>query len=133
MQSDYVFSSESVTAGHPDKLCDRISDRIVASFVAEDERSRVVAESALSTGIVFVSVRLRSSAAVDISSIARETIRQVGYREGRFNDKSCTVVTSLIEDARAPKPVPEGDARSKPRRPCARGYEVEHGRATGAR
>jgi S-adenosylmethionine synthetase len=97
MQSDFVFSSESVTRGHPDKVCDQISDRIVAGYLQVDPDAQVVAEAALSTGIVFNSVRFASRVAVDTASLVREAIADAGYVEGRFNARTCTVMSSLIE------------------------------------
>lgn len=99
MQSDFVFSSESVTRGHPDKVCDQIGDRIVAGFLKQDPDAQVAAEAALSTGIVFNSVRFSSRVAVDTASLVREAIADAGYVEGRFNARSCTVMSSLIEHA----------------------------------
>lgn len=99
MQSEFVFSSESVTCGHPDKLCDQISDRIVAGYLKQDPDAQVVAEAALSTGIVFNSVRFASCAVVDTASLVREAIAEAGYAEGRFNARSCTVMSSIIEHA----------------------------------
>jgi S-adenosylmethionine synthetase len=99
MQSDFVFSSESVTRGHPDKVCDQISDRIVAGYLQVDPDAQVVAEAALSTGIVFNSVRFASRVAVDTASLVREAIADAGYVEGRFNARTCTVMSSLIEHA----------------------------------
>jgi S-adenosylmethionine synthetase len=97
MQADFIFSSESVTAGHPDKLCDRISDEIVARSLQQDRAGRVVAESAVSTGLVFVSVRSDSKAALDVASIARDVIARAGYVNGPFDARTCAVMTSLIE------------------------------------
>ena len=71
MQSEFVFSSESVTRGHPDKVCDQISDKIVAAFLKKDPGAQVVAEAAMSTGIVFTSVRFASRFGVDSSACAR--------------------------------------------------------------
>jgi S-adenosylmethionine synthetase len=97
MQSDFVFSSESVTRGHPDKVCDQISDRIVAGYLKQDADAQVAAEAALSTGIVFNSVRFSSRVGIDTASLVREAIAECGYTEGRFNARSCTVMSSLIE------------------------------------
>jgi S-adenosylmethionine synthetase len=97
MQSDFVFSSESVTRGHPDKLCDQISDNIVAGYLKVDPNAEVAAEAALSTGIVFNSVRFSSIATVDTASLVRDAISDAGYAEGRFNAKSCTVMSSHIQ------------------------------------
>jgi S-adenosylmethionine synthetase len=97
MQSDFIFSSESVTRGHPDKMCDQISDRVVAGYLRHDPDAQVAAEAALSTGIVFSSVRFSSRVAVDTASLVREAIADAGYAEGRFNARSCTVMSSHIE------------------------------------
>jgi S-adenosylmethionine synthetase len=97
MQSEFIFSSESVTRGHPDKMCDQISDRVVAGYLRHDPDAQVAAEAALSTGIVFSSVRFSSKVAVDTASLVREAIADAGYAEGRFNARSCTVMSSHIE------------------------------------
>jgi S-adenosylmethionine synthetase len=94
MASFYVFTSESVTEGHPDKLCDQISDALVGNFLLQDPQARVIAECAASTGILFVSVKANSSAVVDVPNTAREVILDVGYDRGDFNGHSCTVMTS---------------------------------------
>lgn len=100
MQSDFVFSSEAVTRGHPDKMCDQISDRIVAGYLRHDPDAQVAAEAALSTGIVFSSVRFSSRVPVDTASLVREAIADAGYAEGRFNARTCTVMSSHIEHER---------------------------------
>ena len=97
MQSEFLFTSESVTEGHPDKLCDQISDAIVGNFLRQDPAARVVAECAISTGIVFLSVKYRAQAKVGIADIARNVIRDVGYDEAAFDAGRCTVMTSLHE------------------------------------
>jgi S-adenosylmethionine synthetase len=97
MQSEFVFSSESVARGHPDKVCDQISDKITAGYLKQDPDARVVAEAAMSTGIVFTSVRFWSRFGVDISALAREAISDAGYVEGRFKARTCTIMNSLIE------------------------------------
>ncbi|MCG8555510.1 MAG: methionine adenosyltransferase [Proteobacteria bacterium] len=97
MQTDFVFTSESVSSGHPDKLCDIVSDAIVGHHFRQDPLARVVAECAVSAGILFASVRFRSNASLDIASTARNVIAEVGYEEGRFNARDCTVVTSLLD------------------------------------
>jgi S-adenosylmethionine synthetase len=106
MKSEYVFTSESVTCGHPDKLCDQISDAIVGRLLRRDRVAKVIAECATSAGIVFVSLRFLSEASVDISTIARSVIRQVGYDHELFNPRTCAVMTSIIgypHNARAPQ------------------------------
>jgi S-adenosylmethionine synthetase len=95
MNPEYVFSSESTTVGHPDKLCDQISDAIVDAWLRQDPSARVVAECAISTGIVFVSVKHASTAAVDVPNLARDVIRQAGYAGPGFDARGCTVMTAL--------------------------------------
>jgi S-adenosylmethionine synthetase len=107
MQAEFVFSSESVTRGHPDKLCDQISDKIAASYLKKDPNARVVAEAAMSTGIVFTSVRFWSRFGVDTSALAREAITEAGYVEGKFKARTCTIMSSLIESN---SPVSENDS-----------------------
>jgi S-adenosylmethionine synthetase len=97
MQRDFVFFSESVTQGHPDKLCDQISDALVDHFLQQDPGSAIVAECAVSTGIVFIAARFASDAVVDFSHVARRVIAEVGYEQPDFNPRTCTVVTSLKE------------------------------------
>ena len=95
MQSNFIFMSESVTEGHPDKLCDQISDAIVDRFLQQDPASAVVAECAVSTGIIFLAARFASDTVVDLSEVARRMISQVGYNQPDFNARTCTIVTSL--------------------------------------
>ncbi len=103
MRSRYTFISESVTEGHPDKLCDQISDAIVGRTLRQDPQARVVAECAVSTSIVFLSVKTRGHAHIDVAETAREVIRRVGYTEGRFDARSCSIMTS-IDDIGVPAP-----------------------------
>ncbi|HCC68868.1 MAG TPA: methionine adenosyltransferase [Nitrospiraceae bacterium] len=98
MKKDFIFTSESVTEGHPDKLCDQISDAIVDRFLHQDPLSRIIAECAVSTSIVFIAARFASNASVDFPHIARQVIGQIGYDEQHvFNSKTCSVLTSLKE------------------------------------
>ena len=97
MKRDFVFMSESVTEGHPDKLCDQISDAVVDRFLEQDRYSRVIAECAVSGSILFIAARFASDAAVDFPSIARKVIRQVGYDRSDFNGKTCSILTGLNE------------------------------------
>ncbi len=101
MMRDFVFTSESVTAGHPDKLCDRISDAIVDRFVALDPFARVEAECAVATGTLFLACRFASAVRLDLPSIARETIARVGYVGGAFDAADCSILTSLAETTTA--------------------------------
>ncbi|MDA8241728.1 MAG: methionine adenosyltransferase [Nitrospiraceae bacterium] len=97
MKKDFIFSSESVTEGHPDKLCDQISDAIVDHFLQQDPSSSVIAECAVSTAILFIAARFSSAAYVDFSSVARGAISQIGYEQKEFNSKTCSIITSLKE------------------------------------
>ncbi|HEY9847907.1 MAG TPA: methionine adenosyltransferase [Leptolyngbyaceae cyanobacterium] len=97
MKKDFMFTSESVTEGHPDKLCDQISDAIVDHFLRRDPFSRVITECAVSTAILFIAARFESDAIVDFPKIARQTIKQAGYDQADFNGKTCSIVTSLKE------------------------------------
>jgi len=97
MSHDFMFTSESVTEGHPDKLCDQIADAIVDRFLIHDPSSRVIAECAVSNGILFIASRFASSVRIDIPEIARQVIHQVGYDREDFNARTCTVMTSLTE------------------------------------
>ncbi len=95
MKKDFIFTSESVTEGHPDKLCDQVSDAIVDHFLQQDPYSRVIAECAMSTAIIFVAARFESRASVDFPNIARQVISQIGYDQQSFNARTCSIVTSL--------------------------------------
>jgi len=97
MITDFVFTSQSVTEGHPDRLCDTISDAIVDAFLRQDATSRITSECALSKNVLFLATRFASEAIVDIPEIARSIIKAVGYRPDDFNAEECTVVTSQIE------------------------------------
>lgn len=97
MKKDFMFTSMSVTEGHPDKLCDQISDAIVDAFLEQDPYARIRAECAVSTSILFVSARFLAQAKVDIPYVARKVLNQVGYVEQDFDANSCAVLTSLTE------------------------------------
>ena len=106
MESEFMFTSESVTEGHPDKICDQISDAVLGHYVRQDPGARVIVECAISTGVVFVSVKFRASASVDVGDIARDVISRVGYDENGFNAKQCAVMTSLTELPSRSEPQP---------------------------
>ena len=95
MARDFVFVSESVTEGHPDKLCDQISDAIVDRLLAADPLARVSAECALARGVVFLAVRYAATASVDLAELTRRVIAEVGYDSGDFNAADCSVMTSI--------------------------------------
>jgi len=97
MKKDFMFTSESVTEGHPDKLCDQISDAIVDRFLLQDPYARVITECAVSTAVVFIAARFEPGVSVDVTNVARQVIEQVGYDQPDFNGKTCSILTSLRE------------------------------------
>jgi len=102
MSRRHLFSSESVTEGHPDKLADQISDAILDALLAEDPLSRVACETLVTTGLAFVSGEITSKAYVDIPSIVRDTITEVGYTDAKFglDGETCGVMTAIQEQSR---------------------------------
>jgi S-adenosylmethionine synthetase len=97
MKKDFIFTSESVTEGHPDKLCDQISDAIVDHFLEQDRNSRIIAECAVSSSILFIAARFASKAVFDFPNIARKVIAKIGYDQPEFSAKTCNILTSLKE------------------------------------
>lgn len=100
--SKRLFTSESVTEGHPDKICDQISDAVLDAFLAADPNARVACEVSVATGLVLVIGEISSRADyVDISAIARNTIKEIGYTRAKFgfDYKTCAVLTSLNEQS----------------------------------
>jgi S-adenosylmethionine synthetase len=97
----YIFTSESVTEGHPDKICDQVSDSILDEFLASDSESRVAVESLTSTVIVFVAGEVTSRRRVDIQKVVRTVIREIGYDrpEYGFDSESCSVIESIHEQS----------------------------------
>ena len=79
-----LFTSESVTEGHPDKLCDQISDAILDALMEQDPMSRVACETCCTTGMVMVMGEITTKASVDIPKIFRDTVRAIGYTRGKF-------------------------------------------------
>jgi S-adenosylmethionine synthetase len=97
MRNHYLFTSESVTEGHPDKIADQISDGILDAIIAQDKYSRVACETMLTTGIAFVAGEITTKAYVEIPDIIRETIKSVGYTDATwgFDYQTCSVLTSI--------------------------------------
>ncbi len=97
----FLFTSESVTEGHPDKICDQISDAILDALMEQDPMSRVACETATTTGLVLVMGEITTNAYVDIQSIVRETIREIGYTRGKFgfDADNCAVITAIDEQS----------------------------------
>ena len=83
-RDEYLFTSESVTEGHPDKIADQISDAVLDSILAQDPVGRVACETLLTTGLVVVAGEITTSCYVDIPKIVRETIKNVGYTRAKF-------------------------------------------------
>ena len=92
-----LFTSESVTEGHPDKICDQISDAVLDALVAQDPMSRVACETCTTTGMVMVMGEITSKANIDIPTIVRDTVREIGYDRGKygFDADTCSVMVSL--------------------------------------
>ena len=97
MKKDFIFMSESVTDGHPDKICDQVSDAIVDHFLEQDPQARVRAECAVATSIFFIAARFVSEVKVDIPYVARKVIGQIGYTASDFDARTCSILTSLQE------------------------------------
>ena len=96
-----LFTSESVTEGHPDKICDKISDAVLDHMLAADPMARVACETFVTTGLVCVMGEITTSAYVDIQSIVRETVREIGYDRAKygFDCHTCAVLTSIHEQS----------------------------------
>ena len=96
-----LFTSESVTEGHPDKICDQISDAILDALLEQDPMSRVACETATTTGLVLVMGEITTKGYVDIQKIVRETVREIGYTRGKygFDADNCAVVTAIDEQS----------------------------------
>ncbi|HJA70157.1 MAG TPA: methionine adenosyltransferase, partial [Candidatus Lachnoclostridium stercoravium] len=96
-----LFTSESVTEGHPDKICDQISDAILDALMEQDPMSRVACETAITTGLVLVMGEITTKAYVDIQKIVRETVREIGYDRAKygFDCDTCGVITSIDEQS----------------------------------
>ena len=96
-----LFTSESVTEGHPDKICDQISDAILDAILAQDPGARVACETTCTTGLVHVMGEISTKCYVDIPSIARDVVRQIGYTRAKFgfDAETCAVITSIDEQS----------------------------------
>ena len=100
-REEYLFTSESVTEGHPDKIADQISDSVLDAILAQDPTGRVACETLLTTGLVVVAGEITTSCYVDIPKVARETIREVGYTRAKFgfDHETCGVITAIDEQS----------------------------------
>lgn len=99
--SKYLFTSESVTEGHPDKICDQISDAVLDAIIAKDPAARVACETAVTTGMVMLMGEISTSCYVDIPALARQVIRDIGYDRAKygFDADTCSVLTSIDEQS----------------------------------
>jgi S-adenosylmethionine synthetase len=97
----YLFTSESVTEGHPDKICDQVSDSILDEIISQDPDSRVAVEAMTTTGIVFVAGEVTSKAKIDAQEVVRTTLKNIGYNGLKygFDGNSCSVLTSIHEQS----------------------------------
>ncbi|WP_097026677.1 methionine adenosyltransferase [Clostridium peptidivorans] len=96
-----LFTSESVTEGHPDKICDQISDAVLDAILAQDPKARVACETTATTGMVMVMGEITTSCYVDIPKVVRETVREIGYTRAKygFDADTCSVLTSIDEQS----------------------------------
>ncbi len=99
--SKYLFTSESVTEGHPDKVCDRISDAVLDAVLAQDKNGRVACEVACTTGMVVVMGEISTDCYVDIPGIVRSTLKEIGYSgpDAGFDADTCAVIVAIDEQS----------------------------------
>lgn len=97
----YFFTSESVSEGHPDKMCDQISDAVLDAILSRDPNARVACETSVTTGLVLVFGEITTSSTVDVEKLVRETVREIGYTRGKygFDAETCAVLVSLKEQS----------------------------------
>jgi len=100
-KEEYLFTSESVTEGHPDKIADQISDAILDAILEKDPEGRIACETLVTTGLIFIAGEITTRCYVDIPRIARQTIKEIGYTQASFglDYKSCSVITSIHEQS----------------------------------
>lgn len=98
---NYLFTSESVTEGHPDKICDQISDAILDAYLEEDQQARVACETTITTGVIYIMGEISSKAKIDIPKVARKVVNDIGFSDERFgfNANTCAVITSIDEQS----------------------------------
>jgi S-adenosylmethionine synthetase len=97
----YLFTSESVTEGHPDKICDQISDAILDAILAEDRKARVACETAVTTGLIMIMGEITTNCYVEIPKIARDVVKEIGYTRAKygFDGATCSVLTAIDEQS----------------------------------
>ncbi|HXC61921.1 MAG TPA: S-adenosylmethionine synthetase N-terminal domain-containing protein, partial [Nitrospiria bacterium] len=96
-KKNYLFTSESVTEGHPDKISDQVSDAILDALIAQDPNCRVAVETLVTTGLAFVAGEITTTGYVEIPDIVRDTIKEIGYTRAKygFDYETCSVITSI--------------------------------------
>ena len=97
----YLFTSESVSEGHPDKVSDQISDALIDNFMAFDPESKVACETLVTTGLVVLAGEIKTNTYLDVQSIARETIKRIGYTKSEymFDANSCGIISALHDQS----------------------------------
>src|SRR5437764_12923061 len=102
--NEFLFTSESVTEGHPDKIADQISDGVLDAVMADDPLGRVACETLVNTGLVVVSGEISTTVYVDVPKIARDTIQRIRYDDASygFDCQTCAVITAIAEQSPAP-------------------------------
>ena len=97
----YLFTSESVSEGHPDKIADQISDALIDNYLAFDPSSKVACETLVTTGLTVLAGEVKSIAHLDVQKIARQTIAEIGYTKGeyQFEANSCAVISAIHEQS----------------------------------
>ena len=101
MAARRLFTSESVTEGHPDKVSDQISDAVLDSILEKDQTGKVACETLVTTGVIFVAGEITTSAYIDIPTIARDVVKDIGYTDAKygFDYRTCAVITSIDEQS----------------------------------
>lgn len=100
MPGSYIFTSESVSGGHPDKMADQISDAVLDALLTQDHRSRVACETLVKTGMVLLAGEITTNAEVDFEALVRKTVKDIGYdnAECGFDGDTCAVLTGLVNN-----------------------------------
>src|ERR1700761_6686980 len=123
--NDFLFTSESVTEGHPDKIADQISDGVLDAVLRDDPRARVACETLVNTGLVFVSGEVTTTTYVDIQDIVRDTIRRIGYTDASFGFAYQTCAALNAIDKQSPDIAQCVDAAFEARPGSSSGDELD--------